>query len=173
MHTVVAAAHRIVLDLAEKRNLTPYTESARRTIAALYRQSFGETISNHKLQHWADEFEKKIFVPHLNRPANFLKHADRDAEKSLDQDSLQTDTLMLVSCVTYAELGLKYTSEMNAFCRWHLAVYPNEDGDSIQIGDDYIHDLPRIQQLEVGDFLLDLYRNRSEGSVADTEPSQQ
>ena len=62
VHTVVAAAHRIVLDLAEKRNLAPYTESIRKTIATLYRQQFGETIPIYKLQHWATQFEKKTFV---------------------------------------------------------------------------------------------------------------
>ena len=162
VHTVVAAAHRIVLDLAEKRNLAPYTESIRKTIATQYRQQFGETIPNHKLRHWADEFEKRFFVPHLNRPANFLKHADRDAEKSLDQDSLQTDTLLLVSCTTYAELGLEYTPEMNAFCRWHLAVYPHEDGDAIKTDAGYVHDLFRVHQLEFGDFMLSHYRESTE-----------
>ena len=88
VHTVVAAAHRIVLDLAEKRNLAPYTESIRTTIATLYRQRFEEIIPNHKLQHWTAQFEKKYFRPYLNRPANFLKHADQDAGKVLDQDSI-------------------------------------------------------------------------------------
>ena len=159
VHTVVAAAHRIALDLAEKRNLAPYTKSIRETIAALYRQSSEKTISNHELQHWADEFEEKVFVPHLNHPANFLKHADRDAGKSLDQDSVQTDTLLLVSCVTYAELGLEYTAEMNAYCRWHLAVYPHEDGDAIKIDAGYVHDLPRAHQLEFGEFILSTIEN--------------
>ena len=94
----------------------------------------------------------------MNRPANFLKHADRDAGKVLDQDSLQTDTLLLVSCVTYAELGLEYTPEMNAFCRWHLAVYPHEDGDAIKTDAGYVQDLSRAHQLEFGDFMLSHYR---------------
>ena len=162
VHTVVAAAHRIVLDLAEKRNLAPYTESIRKTIATLYRQQFGETIPNHKLHHWAAQFEKEHFRPHLNRPANFLKHADKDASKVLDQESLQTDILLLVSCVTYAELGLEYTPEMNAFCRWHLAVNPHEDGDEIKTGSGYVHDLSRAHQLELGDFMLSHYRESPE-----------
>ncbi len=169
VHTVVAAAHRIVLDLAEKRNLAPYTESISKTIATLYRQSFGATIPDHKLQYWAAQFEKEKFRRYLNHPANFLKHADKDAEKVLDQDSLQTDELLLASCVTYAKLGLNYTPEMIAFIRWHLAVYPQEDGDSIKTASGYVHKLPRLQQLEVGFFLLNLYRNGSEGSVADDE----
>ena len=162
VHTVVAAAHRIVLDLAEKRNLAPYAESARKTIATLYRQQFGEPIPNHKLHHWAAQFEKKNFRPYLNHPANFLKHADRDAGEVLDQDSLQTDLLLLVSCVTYAKLGLEYTPEMNAFFRWHLAVDPHEDGDELKTASGYVHDLSRPHQLAVGDFMLSLYRESPE-----------
>ena len=158
VHTVVAAAHRIVLDLAEKRNLAPYTESIRTTIATLYRQQFEETIPNHKLQNWAAQFENKYFRPYLNRPANFLKHADQDAGKVLDHDILQTDTLLLASCVTYTELGLEYTPEMKAFFRWHLAVCPHEDGDEIKTASGYVHDLSRAHQLEVGDFMLSHYR---------------
>lgn len=154
VHTVVAAAHRIVLDLAEKRNLAPYTEPIRKTIATQYRQQFGETIPIDKLQHWAMQFEKENFRPYLNHPANFLKHADRDAGKSLDQDNLQTDTLLLVSCVTYAELGLECTPEMKTFLRWHLAAYPHEDGDELKTASGYVHDLSRTYQLDVGDFLL-------------------
>lgn len=162
VHTVVAAAHRIVLDLAEKRDLAPYTESIRKTIATLYRQQFGETIPIHKLQHWATQFEKWNFRPYLNHPANFLKHADEDAGEVLDQDSLQTDTLLLASCVTYAKLGLEYTPEMKAFFRWHLAVYPHEDGDEIKTASGYVHDLSRAHQLEVGDFMLSHYRESPE-----------
>jgi len=158
VHTVVAAAHRIVLDLAEKRNLAPYTESIRTTIATLYRQQFGETIPNDKMQLWAAQFEGKYFRPYWNRPANFLKHADRDPGEALDQDSLQTDALILVSCTTYAELGLEYTPEMIAFCRWHLAVYPHEDGDAIKTDSGYVHDLSRAHQIEFGDFMLSRYR---------------
>ena len=157
VHTVVAAAHRIVMDLAENRNLRPHTEAIETAIATLYHQRFGEPIPNRKLQNWAARFEKEHYRQHFNRPANFLKHADKDASEGLDQESLQTDALLLVSCVTYAELGLAYTSEMNAFCRWHLAVYPLEDGDEIKTDSGYIHDLSRSHQLEFGEFMLDHY----------------
>ena len=138
--------------------MAPYTESIRTTIATLYRQQFEETIPDHNLQHWAAQFEKNHFRPYLNRPANFLKHAEKDAGKVLDQDSLQTDTLLLVACAMYAELGLEYTPEMNTFCQWHLAVYPHEEGDEIRTASGYVHDLSRAHQLEFGDFMLSHYR---------------
>ena len=158
VHTIVTAVHTVVLDLAKKRNMTPYTESIGKTMTALYRQKFGEEISDDKLQRWITQFESKHFQPHLNRPANFLKHADRDPQSVLDQDDLQTDLLLLGSCITYANLGLDYTPEMKAFIRWHLAVYPREDGDEIKTDSGHIHDLSRDLQLECGEFMLSLYR---------------
>ena len=158
VHTVVGAAHSIVLDLAGKRNVTPYTESIGQAIMTLYRQRFDEAIPNDKLRHWVARFEEKHFRPYWNRPANFLKHADRDPGEVLDQDSLQTDTLLLVSCATCMKLGLEHTPEMNAFCRWHRAVYPHENGDEINTGSGYVHDLSRAHQLEFGGFMLSHYR---------------
>ena len=113
------------------------------------------------MQRDVSQFEKS-FRSYLNRPASFLKHAGRDDGESLDENSLQTDLLLLVSCTEYAELGFAWTPEMKAFCRWHLAVYPHEATDPIKIGAGYLHDLSRPHQLEAGDFLLSLYRERLE-----------
>ena len=163
VHTVVAAAHRIVLDLTEKRSGTrgqsPYAESLRKTLTDLYRKRFGRSPSSALIQHVLPQLEQ-WFGNHLNRPANFLKHADRDAGESLDQNSLETDLLLLVSCNEYTTLGFALTPEMEAFCRWHLAVYPHEATDFIKTGVGYVHDLSRSDQMEFGDFLLSLYRER-------------
>lgn len=160
VHTVAAAAHRLVLDLTGKRGQNPYAASLRETLTTLLRV----LPSSVKFERELSKFEK-FFRNHLNRPANFLKHADRDAGDSLDQDSLQTDLLLLVSCTAYEGLGLDLTPEMEAFCRWHLAVYPHEVTDPIKTGAGYLHDLSRPHQLEAGDFLLSLYRERLESAT--------
>lgn len=152
VHTVAAAAHTVVMDIARKRGQTPYEESLKKAL----RQMIGKPPSNSDQSYLSDLFRK-----HLKQPANFLKHADKDTEESLDKDSLETDHLLLASCVTHGELGLKHTPEMRAFIRWHLAVYPHEDGDDIQTGAGYIHDLSRAYQLQCGDFLLTQYRASS------------
>ena len=164
VHTVAAAAHRIVLDLREKRSGTrgqgPYAEFLREGVTTLYQEQLGTSPSSAIIQRVLPQFER-FFRNHLNRPANFLKHADRDAGKSLDQNSLQTDLLLLVSCKGYADLGFALTPEMEVFVRWHLAVYPHEPTDPIKTGAGYVHDLSRPHQLEAGeDFLLSLYRER-------------
>ena len=159
VHTVTAAAHRVVLDLAEERGQNPYADSLKETLTTLYRERLGALPSSVKLQRELSQFEK-FFRNYLNRPANFLKHADRDTGESLDQDSLQTDLLLLVSCTEYKNFGLALTPEMEAFCRWHLAVYPHEATDPIKTDAGYVHDLSRPDQLEFGDALLNLYRER-------------
>ena len=161
VHTIVAAAHTVVVDLAKKRNMTPYTQSIAKTITTLFRQNSGEEIPNNKLQRWTTQLENKYYR-HLKRPANFLKHADTDPGSVLDQDNLQTDSLLLASCIIYAKLGLDYTPEMKAFIRWHLAVYPGEDGDEIKTDSGYVHDLSRDHQLDCGEILLSFYRESSE-----------
>lgn len=163
VHTVAAAAHRIVLDLTEKgtgkRGQNPYTESLRGTLTTLYRDRLETSQLRARIQNDLPQFQS-FFLHHLNRPANFLKHANRDAGESLDENSLETDLLLLVSCTEYKTLGFAWTTEMLAFCIWHLAVYPNEPTDPIKTAAGYLHDLSRPDQLECGNFLLGLYRDR-------------
>ena len=160
VHTVVAAAHRIVLDLREKRSGTrgqgPYVEFLREGVVTLYQEQLGMSPPDAIIQRVLPQFER-LFRNHLNRPANFLKHADRDAGESLEQNSLQTDLLLLFSCNEYANLGFTLTPEMKVFCRWHLAVDPHEATDPIKTGAGYVHDLSRPHQLEAGNFLLRTY----------------
>ena len=159
VHTVVAAAHRIVLDLMEKRGQDLYAEPLREGVVGLYQEQLGISPPDEIIQRILPE-AGKFFRKHLNRPANFLKHANVDAEGFLPQDSLRTDHLLLASCAGYKQLGLALTSEMEAFGRWHLAVYPHEDTDPICTGVGYIHDLSRSEQLEFGRALLGLYREQ-------------
>ena len=76
VHTVAAAAHRIVLDLTEKRSgargKSLYAESVREALTTLCRDLLGMSPSSAKIQRDLPRFEK-FFRKHLNRPANFLK----------------------------------------------------------------------------------------------------
>jgi hypothetical protein len=105
---------------------------------------------------WNIQYFKKWLWDARNRPANFLKHADRDADEMLNQGTLETDHLLLEACCLYEELGLPSTPEMSAFARWHLAVYPHEDGDAIETASGFVHSLERTEQLEFGAFILEL-----------------
>ena len=156
VHTVAAAAHGIVADLAEHRGpLDDDDYSA--ALRAVFEQLTGKTPPVDVIRRELPNFRKQMRRIR-NRPANFLKHADQDAEKSLDPNSLETDDLLLGVCTLYKRLKLDITPEMYAFATWHLAVHPHEDGDKIETAEGPVHELPRDAQLEFGDFLLALYR---------------
>lgn len=77
---------------------------------------------------------------------------------------MATDTLLLVSCVAYTGLGLSLTTEMRAYCQWHLAIYPHGESDAIRTSVGYAHELPRHHQLEFGNYLLELHQRHLSGS---------
>lgn len=155
VHTVAAAARRLLSDIAKERGLTivNYEEILRDA----YRQLVGKHPDPAQVATDTPQF-KKWFQDKLNRPANFLKHAENDGEALLNPENLNTDFLLLEACSTYSALGLEWTPEMRAFVRWHLAVYPHEPGDELSTGSENVDKLSRAYQLEVGEFLLELMR---------------
>ncbi|MBI2959396.1 MAG: hypothetical protein HYY28_03715 [Betaproteobacteria bacterium] len=90
------------------------------------------------------------------KPANFLKHADRDPDNALNPETLKTDYLLLEACALYGGLGFELTPEMWAFSRWHLAVYPREQEDQIKTAAGFVHELEWSAQLQFGAFLLSI-----------------
>src|SRR6185312_16485019 len=103
-----------------------------------------------------DVMNFKLWLQERNRSgANFLKHADRDTGKALDQSSLSTDHLILEACGIYRNLGLELSHEMNVFGRWHLAVYPSQEQDRIITKSGDVSELTRDEQLDFGMFLLE------------------
>ena len=97
-----------------------------------------------------------------SKPTNFLKHADQDPEVSLEISQLyeQTDRILLESIAIFGTLGFGLTLEMSAFARWHLSVYPSKSGDELETAVGFVHDLNRNDQLEFGEFLLSIYRDK-------------
>ena len=153
---VVAAALGILKDLTKKRGEVWRFEDSMNAFFHRWRP---------QLHEWRDSSEFiKFAVGSRNRSATFLTHADRDHGSSLDETEPDTDTLLLVSCVTYTDLGLSLTTEMRAYCRWHLAIYPHEEGGAIRTSVGYAHELPRHHQLEFGSYLLELHQPRLFGS---------
>ena len=161
VHTVTAAVHGIVIDLAEQRGQKLSDELHAVSLRSLYKDFLGRTPSDDQIRRDLPPFKKWIRSM-KNRPANFLKHADQDAEKSLNPDILGTDDLLLEACALYADMGFDLTPEMYAFARWHLAVYPHEDADKLRTAAGQAHNLPRDAQIELGEFLLALYRENQQ-----------
>jgi hypothetical protein len=153
VHTLVAAAHTILVDLDGHRSKS--------TLSDAYSTAFERLIHVLKVPHPGEEQLKhdlpafKELIQRLRRkPANFLKHADRDSHASLDENKLRTEDLLLEACVLYRELGFDLTPEMQVYGRWHLAVYPRQESDKINTDIGLVHELSHDTQLQLGAFLL-------------------
>lgn len=147
VHTLTAAVHNVLADLDNKGSRKS-DERYKRVSEEVQKQLMGQVVSD-----WTQDVKK--FVRRPNRDgANFLKHADKDHDKALDQATLRTDDLLLEACAMYLELGFKFTPEMSAFARWHLAVHSSTQEDHLKTKAGDTRDLNREDQLEFGDFLL-------------------
>ncbi len=98
VHTVAVAARRILADLAEQRGIRFDDDLYSAALRSTFEQLSGKTPPNDVIRRELPNFKKQMRrIRH--HPANFLKHADRDAEKSLDLNSVETDDLLLESCI--------------------------------------------------------------------------
>ena len=159
IHTVVAAAHTILVDLDNQRTKPVlngfYSTAFKKAIEAFRLPQFDEPELDRNLPAF-----KELIQRVRRKPANFLKHANRDPEHALDESALKTEHLLLEACTLYAGLGLKLTPEMYVYVQWHLAVYPHEESDKIKTELGYVHDLAHDAQLELGRFLLDKVKGK-------------
>jgi hypothetical protein len=51
----------------------------------------------------------------LNKPANFLKHADRDADAAIPEDEIEIEPVLDSSCALYVHLMTESTPEMDTY----------------------------------------------------------
>jgi len=148
VHTLTAAAHTVLTDLDYKsggKSEIPYLE----VMEQLQEQFPWEK------RFQADVHGFKAWIQSGNRAgANFLKHANRDADKSLNVGVLTTDHMLLEACTMYLNMKLEPRTEMYAYARWHLAVYPSLEEDRITTEYGEVSELSREQQIEFGSYLL-------------------
>ena len=152
VHIVVEAVRNSLVDLANKNEKLSVLDDAYSDALKQVHKQFPEKTLRWNLQEFKTWYRRVS-----RRPANFLKHADQDAVKTLNPATLETDHLLLEACTIYMELGFKPTPEMNAFARWHLAVYPHEEPDQIETAAGFVDRLDRTDQLQFGAFLVDQY----------------
>lgn len=99
IHTVVAAGHRIIRDIIQKKNVDSYME-------------FMGTIE--------PKIDEAEFWKRINVATNFLKHADRDEEAILEFDEEISDFLILLGSRWYEDLASKKSGEMSSFIAWWM-----------------------------------------------------
>ncbi|MBA3967066.1 MAG: hypothetical protein H0X47_15095 [Nitrospirales bacterium] len=112
IHTLCMAAFRILRDLAEKG---------------------GDNYIHEVVKAIIKPGMEKEFWSVLQGPANFFKHADRDADAILvNVDEGVNDIAMLLTCLYYQNLGHQLTPEMMVLMLWVNVMHPNYLPEDIQ-----------------------------------------
>jgi hypothetical protein len=143
--TLAVAGLNIVRNLAEKRSDLIFQEELKKLIKPGTENEFWKSIQ---------------------RPANFLKHADRDPDAILDGGEDQDiDWTLFIACMYYKDLGYQLTPEMCALTSWHMAIHKDillEDKQNVfvvnQIGKMLIGK-PRVEQLKLGKEFIEHFRS--------------
>jgi hypothetical protein len=103
IHTLTAAAHGVLTDLAE------------------HRAAGAITLRQALVELFAPEDRKKVHEK-LNEAQNFLKHANRDPEVVLEFLPAQTEFLLFDACNAYQVLTGEMTPAFKVYKVWWLLV---------------------------------------------------
>jgi len=146
IHTLAMAGFRILRDWAAKRP-----------------DSYTQRITQSVIR---PGMENK-FWGCLQSFANFLKHADKDADAtSGDVDEEINDAVLFIACLYYQDLVKQLTPEMMALFAWYTAIHPefiSEDATgafrhAFATAGSSLRDKPRHDQLAAGKQALQLAR---------------
>jgi hypothetical protein len=102
IHTLVAATYEILDTLAKRRGVVDLL--------------FDTDIIK-------DEYRKK-WIKLLKSSANFFKHADRDADDSIEFSLLDTEMFMIFSCVASEKMGETLGTEEAAIMTYFILSSP-------------------------------------------------
>ena len=146
VHTVTAAAHQIVRDICRHRK---------------------DVESYLRFTDWIAPDHEKEFWGHVNRTANFLKHADKDSEATHEFEDKVAEFQLLFCCVWLRDLGAADSFEVKTYLIWLALCRPNilkaskegHFGELILPAD--VSTWPRGQQLELGRNVLKKRQNPS------------
>jgi hypothetical protein len=110
VHTIASAAHQILRDISGHRE----TSEWHKDLTQLIRPDM-----------------KKEFWANINKSYNFLKHADKDPDETLELEENINDHTIISCCGYFITLGYAASSEMLGFVRWYEIMYPQIlDGNS-------------------------------------------
>ena len=104
IHTLVAAAHQILVDLGKTQGID---SSIKNTVG----------LSNSEVQE---------FLRTINYPSNYFKHADRDSDENIDIDLLPqlTQDFIMDAVVMLQGLSGDIPFEAKVFWYWFVSKYP-------------------------------------------------
>jgi|SRR5579863_7369766 len=98
IHTLTAAAHRLLSDVGESRGATP-----------MLTQSLLQNVRPDKV----GEARRR-----LSAAANFFKHADRDPDDVHEFNPAQTEILLFDACFKYKELTGELVPTLGVYQAW-------------------------------------------------------
>jgi hypothetical protein len=147
IHSVIAAGHRIIRDVCEQR---------------------GDIESYLRFTDWIAEGHEKEFWHHMNKSANFIKHADKDADGIHDFDDEESDFMIVFAAKWYRDLGNATSPEMNVFATWWGLQHPKVmkpgvlmqfkdrgiDPNQIREMEKHMSVLNRADRLKIGEMFL-------------------
>lgn len=127
IRTLISAAHGILADLVERT--TP-----------------GESWRSNMIEE--SGLSKGAALILINGTANYLKHADRDANSTLSLSEEENDDVMFVATLECAKLEYPLSHKMQAYQIWYLASYPEKIGRATEIVEVSLKALPDLELLE-------------------------
>ena len=131
VHTVAMAAHGVLRDLAKRRNL------------------------EHDIDSLVGRGGEREFWRAFKHGANFLKHADWDADDILTpMPDGANEAILVIACDYYRRLGNQYTIEMGVLLAWHTSLHPDRLSKDADPKIAAFVNLTRNEQLEFGRILL-------------------
>lgn len=181
VHTVAAAGLAVIEALAEAKGIGK-TYETRAAVESFLKERYNldpsapEVAREIELRTKAIENGSigKATRLHRNRIANFLKHADKDADHALDSiwfsseggwfvatDSSPalggTGTLEVISMAVYFynRLNLPITTEMEIYARWWVGTHPENHEQFIRTKSGPIHLFTFEQQRDFGRYMLE------------------
>ncbi|MGE0613342.1 MAG: hypothetical protein AB7O70_13445 [Hyphomicrobiales bacterium] len=148
IHTVAAAAFRVLRDVTKKRGRDFHAEAVREGLFRMAQQyadgdlppeqvkamadtgflqeleSIGEAIKTCGEEYarenstvpTSEGSKKRENKTWPSKPANFLKHADRDPDKLLSQEEIDNEMMLIGASAAYINLMNASTPEILAYC---------------------------------------------------------
>lgn len=104
IHTLAAAAQGVIRDVARARGL-----------------AHTSILHDHPAIPAAARNE---WIKILNAPRNFLKHADKDPDGTLEFDEVANESFLLDACLTLTEVSDQVLSEVNVYLGWFTTANP-------------------------------------------------
>lgn len=95
------------------------------------------------------EGQKRAWINAINRPANFMKHADKDPDETLEFSEAEAETLILDASIVLTQLTGQLPSAVLTFLGWFAVKHPEMRA---AFGRNDIADLCAAIGIDAGDF---------------------